>query len=315
MVWFESDELELTEAFLSAHYAPMRIGSTTAEARTRIERSASPSITIDHLDFRFEMSYDVDPLGTIALCDVASGAVEDHGPDGSATTTFGPGDLLTLAPPERGYTGTINHAAYTITMVDPALLGQVALPAKGYDRVELLHHRPVDGAAAGRLRAAIGHLDEVVLADPVSAANPLVLGAASRYVAAQLLAAFPNTAAAAGQAADSRDAHPLALRRALAYVEANVAEDVSPAAMAAAAHVSVRALQLAFRRHLDTTPMAYLRELRMARVRAQLVAAVAGDGTTVGEVAARWGFSHQGHFGVAYRRAYGETPSATLRRG
>lgn len=314
MAWFESDELEKTEAFLSAHYAPMRIDSATSEAHTRIDRSQSPTISIDRVDFQFEMSYDVEPLGRIALCDVTSGTVEDHGPDGAQKATFGPGELLSLSPPERGYAGTINRAAYTITMVDPALLGQVALPARGHDTVALLDHRPVDDAAARRLRAAIAHLDEVVLADPVSAANALVLGAASRYVAAQLLAAFPNTSAGAGRS-DSRDAHPLALRRAIAYVDANAASDLSPAQIAAAASVSIRALQVAFRRHLDTTPMAYVRETRMARVRAQLAAAVVGDGTSVGDVAARWGFSHQGHFGVAYRKAYGETPSTTLRRG
>ena len=39
-----------------------------------------------------------------------------------------------------------------------------------------------------------------------------------------------------------------------------------------------------------------------------------GDGTTVTEVALRFGFAHTGRFAAAYRRRYGQTPSATLRR-
>jgi AraC-like DNA-binding protein len=39
-----------------------------------------------------------------------------------------------------------------------------------------------------------------------------------------------------------------------------------------------------------------------------------GDGTTVTEVALRFGFAHTGRFAAAYRRRYGQAPSATLRR-
>lgn len=80
-----------------------------------------------------------------------------------------------------------------------------------------------------------------------------------------------------------------------------------------AAHVSVRALQLAFRRHLDTTPMAYLRRVRMDRVRADLTAADPAS-TSVTTVTARWGFYAAGRFSADYRSAFGEYPRDTLRR-
>ncbi|HWJ10209.1 MAG TPA: helix-turn-helix transcriptional regulator [Nocardioides sp.] len=310
MVTFESTDLGKTEEFLVANYAPMRIGSTTGTSDARISRAASDAISVDRVAFGFEMSYDVEPLGRIGLCDVASGTVDGHAPDGSEVGAFGPGELFSLAPPERPYAGTVRHASYTVTMIDTALLGEVAAPSGG-GAVRLLDHRPVDEAAGKRLRAAIDHFDRDVLSDPVSAASPLVLGAASRYVAAQLLAAFPNTATADRRTDSARDAHPAALRRAVAFIEDNAHLDLSPAQVAAAAHVSIRSLQLAFRRHLDTTPMAYLRELRMARTRRDLVD---GDGAVgVAEIAARWGFVHQGHFGQSYRQRYGETPGTTLR--
>lgn len=314
MLHFESDELERTEEFLSAHYAPMRIASSTPRAGATIVRAESAAISVDHLDLDLRMSYDVEPLSRICLCDVAAGTIDDHAPDGAAPATFGAGELFTIAPPGRPYAGTVNRARYRITMVDPALLGEVAGPAAGWDTVELLDHRPYDDAAAARLRVAIDHFDRAVLADPLAAGNPLVLGAASRYVATQVLAAFPNTAVVE-RAADRRDARPEVVRRAVDHIEDHAGDDLSPAAIAAAVHVSVRSLQLAFRRHLDTTPMRFVQQVRLARVRRDLLAATPGDGAGVAEIAARWGFLHHGHFGQAYRRAYDETPGATLRGG
>lgn len=311
MLLFESSDLGQTEEFLAASYAPMRIASTTGSADARISRVATEAINVDRVAFDFEMSYDVEPLGRIGLCDVETGTLEGHAPDGSEAQAFGPGELFTLSPPDRGYAGKVNHARYTVTMIDTAILNDVASPPAGRV-IELLDHRPVDDAAARRLRAAIDHLDHAVLSDPVAAASPLLLGAAARYVAAQVLATFPSTAVLEVGTTDSRDAHPAALRRAVAFMEDNAHLDLTPAQVAGWAHVSVRSLQLAFRRHLDTTPMAHLREVRMARVRRDLVEADGSAG--VAEIAARWGFLHQGHFGQAYRRAYGETPGATLRR-
>jgi AraC-like DNA-binding protein len=85
------------------------------------------------------------------------------------------------------------------------------------------------------------------------------------------------------------------------------------AELAAAVSMSVRSLQEGFRRSLDTTPMAYLRRLRLERAHDELSAAEPGT-VSVTEVATRWGFVHLGRFAAAYTSAYGERPSATLRR-
>jgi AraC-like DNA-binding protein len=292
----------------------MRIGSTTRRSPARIARTAAGSVSVDQLDLRFAMSYDVTPLGKICLCDIKSGAVEDHAVDGGAgRESYGAGEVFSFAPPDRPYRGTINRARYSITMLDPGLLDQLASPARDREPVRLLGHRPVTTAAGVRLRRAIEHLDRDVLADPAVLDNPLLVATASRYLAACVLDAFPNTALTDPTAADRRDARPSTVRRAVAYIEAHADTDISPADIAAAAHVTVRALQHAFRRHLDTTPMAYLRAVRLAGARRDLLAADPSDGTTVTAVATRWGFAHQGRFGATYRRAYGESPGRTLR--
>ncbi len=82
--------------------------------------------------------------------------------------------------------------------------------------------------------------------------------------------------------------------------------------LAQAVSVSVRSLHDGFRRSVGTSPMAYLRELRLEAVRAELAAAEPGELTVTG-AATRWGFLHLGRFAATYRRRFGELPSETLR--
>lgn len=106
-------------------------------------------------------------------------------------------------------------------------------------------------------------------------------------------------------------ATPRAVRLVEEHLRARCDEAWTPESMAALAGVSVRSLFLGFRRHRGISPMRLLRELRLRRVREELL--TGGADARVTEIALRWGFSHLGRFGQDYRRAYGETPAATLR--
>jgi AraC-like DNA-binding protein len=316
-LFFDSDDLDLTEAFLSRAYAKMRIGSDAPEAvRARISRASLPSVTVDEIDLGFEMSYSVAPLGRICLCLVHDGTIEDHVFDG-VEDSFGPGDVVSFAPPDLPYAGRVRNARYTFTMLDTDLLAQVAAGAPGRraEPVRLTGHRPHSAAAARRLRHSVGYLRDHVLSDPGFADQPLIASTAAQHLAAGVLAAFPNTALTDPTATDRRDAHPATLRLALSYIDDHAGEPLTVADIAAAAHVTVRALQYAFRRHLDTTPLAHLRRVRLSHAHAELLAASPLDGTTVTEVAARWGFLHPGRFATLYRRAYGRPPHRTLAEG
>jgi AraC-like DNA-binding protein len=113
--------------------------------------------------------------------------------------------------------------------------------------------------------------------------------------------------------ADPSDDGPATLRRAVAHMERHAVEDIGLDDITAVAGVGSRALQQVFRRHLDTTPLEYLRTVRLDRARAELRAAGPASGATVSGVAARWHFTHPGRFSVLYRERYGENPSVTLR--
>jgi AraC-like DNA-binding protein len=76
--------------------------------------------------------------------------------------------------------------------------------------------------------------------------------------------------------------------------------------------VGSRGLQDGFARHVGVSPTAYLRDVRLRRVHADLHAADPAR-HTVAEIALRWGFAHLGRFAATYRRRYGCAPSQTLR--
>ncbi|MEU6773710.1 helix-turn-helix transcriptional regulator [Streptomyces sp. NPDC046759] len=312
---FDSADLAVTEDFLSRAYARMHIGSSTPEAgRAQVRRSAIAPVSVDELALDFEMSYAVTPLGRICLCVVHEGAVRDHSFQG-VEDSFGPGDVVLFAPPDLPYSGRIDHARYNITMLDPALLAQVAAGPDDSRPVRLTGHRPRSAAAARQLSHTIVHLRDHVLADPETADQPLIAATAAQHLAASVLATFPNTAVPEPTAADRGDAHPAMLRRALAYIDDHADQPITVADIAGAAHVTVRAVQYAFRRHLDTTPLAHLRRVRLAHAHHDLAAAGPGSGHSVTAIAARWGFHHPGRFASLYRAAYQRTPHQTLSDG
>jgi AraC-like DNA-binding protein len=105
-----------------------------------------------------------------------------------------------------------------------------------------------------------------------------------------------------------------AVRQSLDFIEQHLSEPVTMDAIAEHVGVSIRSIQQGFKDELGVTPMAYLRERRLERVREELTDAAAEDGVTVTEVAERWGFNHLGSFAVLYRKRWGESPSQTLQR-
>lgn len=102
-----------------------------------------------------------------------------------------------------------------------------------------------------------------------------------------------------------------AVQRSLEALDSDAWIDLSPGQLCRLAKVSERTLQYAFRERFGQTPAAFLKARRLAAVRGMLVASNRPD-VTVTSAAVRFGFLHFGQFSVDYRRAFGETPSATL---
>lgn len=99
------------------------------------------------------------------------------------------------------------------------------------------------------------------------------------------------------------------------FMEASLQAGRVPSLVDICAHTgaSVRSLQYAFHDVMQLTPVAYLRILRLNKVRRQLQSASTAD-ITVTRVATNWGFAHLGEFARDYRRLFSELPSDSLSR-
>lgn len=172
-----------------------------------------------------------------------------------------------------------------------ALLGDRPAP-----RFEL--ERPIPARSAAAFMATYRHAWELAAGDP----TPLVATTAQWLLLASILAAFPHTFADEPPAHDRTDAHPDALRRAIAFMEENADRPITLADIAVAARVSTRAVSHAFRRHLDTTPGTHLREIRLQRAREELLSTDPSTATAQ-TIAARWGFAEGDLFGQDLRRS------------
>lgn len=105
---------------------------------------------------------------------------------------------------------------------------------------------------------------------------------------------------------------PRHVRRAEDYMRSHAGAALTLEQIGEAVGCSVRTLSDGFRQARGMTPMNFLRQIRLDGARHDLCQGPAPGG--VSDVALRWGFAHLGRFAEAYRRRFGESPSATLRQ-
>lgn len=104
---------------------------------------------------------------------------------------------------------------------------------------------------------------------------------------------------------------PAYIAKAQKFMRMNYAELIGPEDVAQAIDVSARALYAGFRAYLNTTPMRYLKDLRLDMVHQALIG-IESHRTSVTTIAMNCGFSHLGHFCAAYKQKFGELPHETL---
>lgn len=275
-------------------------------------RTAVGPFAIDEISSAGYLDASPDPLNKLVVLSTTGGRFDTQcdGLRGEAA----PGDIAVASQPDLPFRVATRNLTATVVLLDPAVVASVAtgLPRSHAPLpVHFTSFAPVDRAAAQNWKNTVDYVKRNVLADDVRA-TPLVVGQAGRLLAAVTLTTFPNAAAAQPSRYDRTDHKPALLRRAMEFIDTNAINDIALADIAQAVHVTPRAVQYMFRRHLGTTPLQYLRRLRLHYAHQELLAA---DRTrdTVTEIAARWGFAHTGRFAVLYRQKYGESPHTVLR--
>ena len=266
-------------------------------------------VSFDRLRIDAPVRFDADAMPVLVVVDVLGGEVEyTHG---EVTDRGREGDTVLAAGWDQPFTGGGNgYEVRNTGLSDDVLTAAIAeiAPEKTAADLRFTRFVPRSPAAAAQWRAVVDRLSAASVGD-----HQIAAGQASRLLAHSLLHTFENNLVSddSSLARDLRDATQATVWHAQRIIHDRADDDLSLADIARECRVTPRTLQYAFRRHLDCTPNAYLRQVRLDLVHQLLNA---GSVVTVGDAAARLGFFNPGRFASDYRQVFGENPGQTLAR-
>jgi AraC-like DNA-binding protein len=316
-VILDTTDLGEAENVLSAVYTRMRFFAKPDQPiRTRVQRTMVGALAVDELHYGHDFNFEGDPLDSIVLSRIRSGALSHAQPGADGVVSHADTVTAIGARQDAPFNGR-NHAVEVDCIPIPrTLLDSVASGSPRYGGsapTQITGLAPVSTAANAHLVAVVDHLIHHVATNSYAVGSPLVAGNVARYLAASMLAAFPSTALFEPTIEDRHDSTPVLMRRAAAFIDDNAHRDIATTDIAEAVYVTPRALQYMFRKHRDCTPMEYVRLVRLHHAHLDLIAGDRAE-TTVAAIARKWGFAHLGRFAAHYRQQYGESPQQTLRR-
>ncbi len=314
---FVSYDVEQAHEFLSSRYSrhsPRLTGSRTG-FQLEFSATGTSSFAMERVSHNMAVHGRFEPCPDLFVTRPLGGRFRIRTRHASYETA--PGDVLLVGPDEEHEIDWTELDVEAIRL-DPAAVAAVAADVYGVDartvRFELA--RPVSTVRARHWLSTTRLLRDGVLGNADVLASPLTRAVTFRYLATTLVETFPNpalNALIASTTAGPGRVEPAVVRRAAVFIEEHAGEDIGLGDIARAARVGPRALQMAFRRYRDTTPLEHLRRVRLERAHRELLAADPAAGDTVALIADRWGFAHHGYFAASYRRAYGRSPHVTLR--
>jgi AraC-like DNA-binding protein len=232
--------------------------------------------------------------------------------------SYGSGQRTTLEqaqslqiPAGRSHVVGWEQCRMSIVMMSSKMLSDAA--SQQSDRELSLHFGvPVSSAAQNHWSRVTAFVQRVAQTTATINDQPLLRHELAGLISSAALSCFPNSVLGAAPV-DSVKAMPTAVRRAVSHIDEHIEEPITLGDLAEAARISPRALQAAFRRHLGTTPLSYLRAVRMGLAHRDLQAAEPGSGRTVAEIAGKWGFPQLSRFARDHYRRYGVLPRDLLR--
>lgn len=305
---FRTGDPDAARRFFADAYTPGWQITGVASGSTVVHRRCeADSMIFDEVMIHGRMGWHIPPADSVLVIQPRAG---------SLTVTGGPlpiADCPLLVAHGMSCVMHVNAARFDVVSIGADVLHKVAadrlspLP----QQIQFLSWRPRSRAAVRAWHRAVDYVS-ATFASSDTAQQPLVAAIAAPVLATALLECYPSNLTAQ-QDLLSDPAVPDTLKDAVTFIHRNAAGDVGVGDVAAAVHLTPRAVQYLFRQRLDTTPTEYLRRVRLHRAHQDLMNSDR-PGTTVTEVAQRWGFAHTGRFAVLYRQAYGQSPHTTLKQ-
>jgi AraC-like DNA-binding protein len=303
---FRTNESEAARRFFAGAYKPSwLINGLERRSAVTHQRCETASMTLDEVLIQGRAECEITAADSVMVIQPRAGSLTVAGdrlpaPDCPVLVADGMPCVLQL-----------NAARFHVVIIAADVLHRVAAERHELlpQRFQFLDRRPRSGAAVRAWHRALDYVT-ATFASPDTLQQPLIAAAAGPLLATALLECYPSNLTAEHDLL-SDPAVPDALKDAVAFIHRHAADDVGVNDIAAAVHLTSRAVQYLFRQQLDTTPTEYLRRVRLHRAHHDLLA---GDRSamSVTEVAQRWGFLHTGRFAALYRQTYGHSPHTTL---
>ncbi len=215
-------------------------------------------------------------------------------------TTSGPGDMMfyDASRPWRGWTVAGADMVKGVMVQFPRVL--LPLPADKLDRLTAVRLPGREGMGA----VLSGYLTQLAVG---TAAYTAADGVRLATCTLDLLTAFLAHHLDASASMPPETHHRALLMQIHAFIQQHLADpDLSPGAIAAAHHISLRSLHRLFQDQ-DTTVAGWIRARRLERCRRDLADPLLSN-QPIHALAARWGFANPEHFSRAFRAAYGLGP-------
>ncbi|OBF70341.1 AraC family transcriptional regulator [Mycobacterium sp. 852002-51613_SCH5001154] len=291
--------------FARAYHPGWRITGLTGRSAVSHRRCEAGSLTVDDVTIQGRVAVEIPASDAVAVIQPRAGSMNVAG--GPPATA----DFPILVAHDMSCVLQCNGARFDVVSVAADLLHKVAAGGRAPlpQRLHFLDWRPRSRAAVRAWHRTLDHVAST-LAGPDTAHQPLIVAGLGPLLAGALLECYPSNLTEQDLA--DEPAIPETLKDAVSFIHRHAAEDVSINDVAAAVHLTPRAVQYLFRRQLASTPTEYIRRVRLNGAHQELLAAAHSD-TTVTEIAQRWGFAHTGRFAVLYRQTYGHSPHTTLR--
>ncbi|MGI6247676.1 MAG: helix-turn-helix domain-containing protein [Pseudochelatococcus sp.] len=299
------------------------VGDLAAPRRIAPRASrCSPNIRVSHVGLNVGHLFGVQHRSAVHVTSAPIGIYQVMVPlsgrlIGACETIAVPGFALIYTPKERLDTSWSDDCVALVLSVSPekaAALARAAFPGLELDRVPARPLMRLSEGAGRSFANALGAICQESV-DPASAfSRGVTARSLEESLLLSLLAQFTRDGDARLPAADAPGGKRRTyVGRAVDYIDAHRADDITLVDLIRVAGVSARTLQYGFTERFGVGPMTYLKRLRMQCVRDALRSAPP-ESCSVGNVAAQWGFYNGSAFARVYRRMFGELPSETLSR-
>ena len=310
---FTSGSLEQVREEVSAMYKPhlLDIHGRGSKLNARLHSVALGKVRFNRLKYGAEVVIDPGNLEQFYLIQmpVSGHADINNGShiistDKDTASIINPSDPLTMVWSEDCDQLMFRIDKHSVELACSQILGRSVRAPLRFKPDMNWHRHPV-------WRNMMMYLAHLLQDQPSITTQPTIALQLEQLIINTLISIQPHNYTDAMNTPD-RSLAPRHVKKVEEYIESHADEALTPGILAEMAGVSVRTLYAGFKDFRQTSPMEYLRTVRLQRAREELLKQ--DPESSVTEIAIRWGFTHMGRFSQDYSRMFGERPSETKRR-